>query len=409
MLDFVLIASIGFLGSFGHCVGMCGPLTTALALSGQAQRSRWRRQLRFHLLLNLGRILSYALLGAAIGGLGSALVAGGQLAGIGSSLRRGLALVAGSLLVWFGLVQICPGLLPRIPLLHPLARGRLHDRLNGAMLKLSEGDRWWTPAALGLVWGLIPCGFLYAAQLKAAETGDLWRGAATMLAFGAGTMPTMVGLGFSASRLSRDRRSQLYRLGGWVTLSVGGLALFRTGDTMMVDYSGYGSVLLLALALIARPFRSVWPGLLEYRRGLGVGAFVLAAVHVLHAIAHGWDWNLQAIAFLLPSQQVGIWLGIAAFACLLPAALTSFDRAQKALGGNWRRLHLLSVPAFVLVAGHCAIAGSHFFGTSQVSWPNYAFAIGLAGLVSGVFVARAGWIPLQAGMKHDETETRPNL
>ncbi|MEO1134787.1 MAG: sulfite exporter TauE/SafE family protein, partial [Cyanobacteria bacterium J06639_1] len=354
MLDFILIAGIGFLGSFGHCVGMCGPLTAAFALSSQSEaRLPWGQQLRFHLLLNLGRILSYALLGAAIGGLGSVLVAGGQLAGIGSSLRRGLTLVAGSLLVWFGLVQICPGLLPRIPLLHPMARGQLHDRLNVAMMTLAEGDRWWTPAALGLVWGLIPCGFLYAAQLKAAETGELWQGAATMLAFGAGTMPTMVGLGFSASRLSRDRRSQLYRLGGWVTLSVGLLAIARTGDAMVADYSGYGSVLLLALALVARPLRVVWPSLLEYRRGLGVGAFVLASVHVLHAVAHNWDWNWQAIAFLLPAQQVGIWLGAAAFGCMMPAALTSFDRAQKALGANWRRVHLLSVPALGLVAGHC--------------------------------------------------------
>lgn len=403
MLDLFLIASIGFLGSFGHCVGMCGPLTAAFALSSPADgTARWRQQLRFHLLLNLGRISSYALLGAAIGGLGSVLVAGGQFAGIGSALRRGLALFAGSLLVGFGLIQVAPGLLPRIPILHPLSGRTLHERLNVAMMKLSENNRWWTPAALGLAWGLIPCGFLYAAQLKAAETGDLWQGAATMLAFGVGTAPAMVGVGFSASRLSRDRRSQLYRLGGWVTLCVGVLVLTRTGDTMMVDYTGYGSVLLLALALVARPLKPIWPALLTYRRGLGVGAFILATVHILHAVAHGWDWNWQAIAFLLPSQQIGIWLGVAAFGCMLPAALTSFNRAQKALGAYWRRLHLLSLPALGLVAGHCTIAGSSFLGTSQLRWSNYALTAGMAIVVVIVLAARAGWIPLPVGLKRND-------
>jgi sulfite exporter TauE/SafE len=88
-------------------------------------------------------------------------------------------------------------------------------------VKLSATPHWWTPALLGSVWGLIPCGFLYAAQIKAAETGNLWLGAATMLAFGLGTMPMMLGVGVSASKLSADKRSQLFRLGGWVTLTIG--------------------------------------------------------------------------------------------------------------------------------------------------------------------------------------------
>jgi len=69
-----------------------------------------------------------------------------------------------------------------------------------------------------MVWGLIPCGFLYA--IKAAETGNLWRDAA-VLAFGLGTLPTMLGVGVSTSLVSADRRSQLFRLGGWITSPLG--------------------------------------------------------------------------------------------------------------------------------------------------------------------------------------------
>lgn len=175
MLDFWLIALLGFLGSFGHCAGMCGPLTVAFSLSHQQQTPPWQQQLQFHTLLNLGRILSYTLVGSGIGAIGSVLLASGQMAGVGSQLRQWMAIITGTMLIWFGLRQIKPEFLPRIPILHPLFQTNLHNRLQTGMVKLSLGKQWWTPILLGMTWGLIPCGFLYAAQIKAAETGNLWR------------------------------------------------------------------------------------------------------------------------------------------------------------------------------------------------------------------------------------------
>lgn len=174
MLDLFLIMTLGFLGSFGHCVGMCGPLTVAFSLSHQQKTPKWQQQLYFHTLLNLGRIVSYALVGAGIGALGSVLLASGQMAGIGSDLRRWMAIFTGVLLVWFGLRQIKPDFLPRLPVLHPLIQGSWHNRLSAGMMKLSLQSRWWTPASLGLIWGLIPCGFYMLPklrQLKPATSG----------------------------------------------------------------------------------------------------------------------------------------------------------------------------------------------------------------------------------------------
>ena len=131
MIDLLLIMSLGFLGSFGHCVGMCGPLTVAFSLSNQ-EKTPWQQQLYFHTLLNLGRIISYALVGAGIGALGSVLIASGQMAGVGSDLRRCVAILTGMMLVWFGLVQINPNFLPRLPVLHPLTQGNWHNRLSAA-------------------------------------------------------------------------------------------------------------------------------------------------------------------------------------------------------------------------------------------------------------------------------------
>ncbi|MEG5064424.1 sulfite exporter TauE/SafE family protein [Microcoleus sp. B3-A4] len=354
MLDLLLIAILGFLGSFGHCAGMCGPLTMAFSLSNS--RNDKLAAFRFHLLLNLGRITAYALVGAAIGGLGSVLIAGGLLAGTGSELRRAIALLTGTMLIWFGVGQIKPNLLPRLPLLHPMS----HDRVGQAMSKLSAQEKWWVPIALGLLWGLIPCGFLYAAQIKAAETGNSVLGAATMLAFGLGTLPTMLGVSFFAGRLSADKRSQLFRAGGWVTVAIGILTLLRTDE--MVDFTGHAALLCLMLALLARPVSKFLPQLLRYRRVLGVGAFVLAVAHTFHMLDHTLKWNFDALSFMLPQHQLGMAAGMLSLLLMLPAAVTSCDRIQNYLGQLWRMLHLLSVPAFLLCAVHAALIGSHYLG-----------------------------------------------
>jgi uncharacterized protein len=387
MLDYLLIISLGFLGSFGHCLGMCGPLAVAFSLSHQQETPNWWQQLTFHTLLNFGRLLSYTLVGAGIGALGSVLLKSGQIAGIGSDLRQWVAIITGMMLIWFGLGQIKPDFLPRIPLLHPLLKGGLHNRLSAGMVKLSLKSKWWTPAALGMTWGLMPCGFLYAAQIKAAETGNLWMGAATMLAFGIGTLPTMLGVGVSTSLVSKDRRSQLFRLGGWVTLTIGVLTLLRTGDTM-VDYTGHAALILLMLALIARPVSGLWAAPLRYRRALGVGAFVLSVAHTTHMIEHSLQWNFAAFWFLPPDFQWGMAAGIVALVLMTPAALTSFDSLQKILGKRWRQIHLLSIPTLVLATIHTIMIGSHYLGSLRLTDFNKLASVLLVIITLGVLIVR---------------------
>ena len=345
-IDLWLIAVLGFLGSFGHCVGMCGPVTAAFALSIQTAQTveipsdtvpqkKWLAGLWFHLWLNIGRLLSYTLVGAGIGTLGAFVFAGGQAAGVGSDFRRIISVFTGVMLIWFGLSQASPGFLPSLPFFHSARQQQIHERLTKLMMWVSGGSQAITPLLLGLLWGLIPCGFLYAGQLRAAATQSWLGGGAVMLAFGAGTLPAMLAVGTATAWLSRDRRSQLFRIGGWLTVLIGTLLLVRTGDTMS-EYSGHGAIVCLMLALIARPLSHVWAAPLRYRRILGVGAFVLSVLHVIHMASHTWNWQLQAVQFMLRRQQFAVWLGAIALLLMLPAALTSFDRAQKSLGTCWR-------------------------------------------------------------------------
>ncbi|MDJ0573226.1 MAG: sulfite exporter TauE/SafE family protein [Pleurocapsa sp. MO_192.B19] len=404
MLDLLLVIALGFLGSFGHCVGMCGPLTVAFALS-QENNPKKATGWKFHLLLNIGRIISYALVGAALGGLGSAFVASGQLAGIGSNLRQGMAIFTGIMLIWFGLGQVKPNWLPRLPFLHPV-QGGIHNRLSAGMNQLSSQKQWWTPALLGSVWGFIPCGFLYAAQLKAVETGDLLTGALTMLCFGLGTMPMMLGVGISASRISADRRSQLFRLGGWITIGIGILTLLRTDA--MIDYTGHGALFLLMLALIARPLSGLsgfWAAPLKYRRVIGVGSFVLVLAHTAHMLDHSLNWNLDAIAFMLPQHRLGMAGGILALFLMFPAAITSSDRFQKNLGKRWRKIHLLTVPALIFALGHTVLLGSHYLGDLQLSFDSKLRVVVVILLGILILLVRSSWFWAILGRKYVPPKT----
>ncbi|MDJ0554287.1 MAG: sulfite exporter TauE/SafE family protein [Microcoleaceae cyanobacterium MO_207.B10] len=388
LLDLLLLTTLGFLGSFGHCVGMCGPLTASFSLSARTPSStkKWH-QFQFHTLLNLGRLSSYTLTGVGIGALGSVLVASGHLAGIDSELRRWLAILTGLMLIWFGLAKVQPELLPKLPIYHPFKKSNLHNRLSSVMVKLSMQNKWWTPALLGLVWGLMPCGFMYAAQIKAAETSSIWLGGASMFAFGLGTLPSMLGVGMLTSLLSTDKRSQLFQMAGWVSIFAGIITIMRNGD--MVDYSGYAAIFCLMLALVARPLSRFWSQPLQYRRALGVGAFVFSMAHTGRMLDHSLNWNFQAVSFMLPLHQMGIWAGVLSLSLMLPLALTSFDGAVKYLGKWWRRLHLLSVPAFVLCGVHVVAVGTHYLGSLEWSVANQLRAVFLGVTMLVVLVVRS--------------------
>jgi uncharacterized protein len=395
MLDLLLLFTLGFLGSFGHCAGMCGPIAAAFSLS-QDKKSSPKQAFHFHLRLNLGRLLSYVLIGASIGAIGSVLVAGGQMAGVGSLLRRVMALVTGSLLIWVGLTQVSPELLPRLPFLHPFLQGKLHQKLSSTMVKLSLNDRPWTPLLLGIIWGLIPCGFLYTAQIKAAGTGNPWAGGLTMLAFGLGTLPTMLLVGIATG--GSDRHRQLFRMGGWVTLAIGILTLLRSTDTM-VDYTGHMALICLMLALIARPVSRLWLFPLRHRRALGIGAFILSIAHTFHMIVHSWNWQFNKVFFMLPQHQRGIALGAIALMLMLPLALTSFDGAQKQMGKAWRSLHLLSIPALILAILHTILIGSHYLGALQLSEFNRGATVCVGAIGLLVLLMRWRWFWMLLGLE----------
>ena len=170
----VLLAAFlsGLAGSL-HCVAMCGGFA-ASASSRPTSAALW----------HLGRLTTYALLGAVAGAVGRALPGPAWLP----------AAVAMVLLCWFALA--IAGLVPE-----PRVRVPGVSKA-GIALAQREG-----PAArylFGMTIGLLPCGLVYAALALPVALGSAPAGAAAMLAFGLGTVPALATLSLALQRVLRS-------------------------------------------------------------------------------------------------------------------------------------------------------------------------------------------------------------
>jgi sulfite exporter TauE/SafE len=221
-MDALLPAMLALgLASGLHCVGMCGGIVAAFSARrvipiAPAVRAapEWRRQLAF----NAGRISTYALAGAAAGALGGA-----------AGLMRG-ALPAQTVLF-----VLANGLLILVGL-HLAGAGRLAGRLEGlgaplwrrvqpAAARLMGARPPLAAYGAGLLWGLLPCALVYGALAAATLAGGAAQGALAMLAFGAGTLPWVLGAGALAGRLRRWRAAA-----GLFVLGMGVFGLARSAE-----------------------------------------------------------------------------------------------------------------------------------------------------------------------------------
>ncbi len=196
------IIAMFFMGlmSSAHCIGMCGGIASALALSDNSlsppkvSRSHLYQQLTPLFFYNLGRLFSYALIGGLLGGLVATLAdlshftyQLGILRFIAALLLLLVALHIGQL--WQGIRVIEKGGKRIWAIIAPLAIPLMPLKRNIHALPL------------GMIWGWLPCGMVYSALSLAAITASSLSGALTMLAFGFGTLPAMLLVGGMAENI----------------------------------------------------------------------------------------------------------------------------------------------------------------------------------------------------------------
>lgn len=205
---------LGLVGS-AHCAGMCGPLALALPHWGRGQCSF----VAGRALYNLGRIVTYALMGAVFGMLGQ----GVALAG----LQRWVSLILGAAIL-IGLI-VSPRFANAIPVTRAVSW--LKSSLAGLLKRRGALAMF----GIGSLNGLLPCGLVYVACAGAIATGGVLSGVEYMFAFGLGTLPMMLVISLLGTKLQFVLRLKVQRLIP-VSLAIVGMLLLLRGMALGIPY-----------------------------------------------------------------------------------------------------------------------------------------------------------------------------
>ncbi len=214
LLATVFVASL--VGSL-HCVGMCGPF---VAFYSGADGSAGARRLLSHAAYSSGRLLTYAAFGLAAGAVGAALDVAGSLAGV----QRVAGIIAGATMILWGVLALLQLRGVRI-FRHGSGDGRLARLFRRGFSLVSTKPPVVRAAVVGLLSGLLPCGWLWAFVVTAAGTGGAVKGAAVMVAFWAGTVPALLAVGFGAQLISGPLRRHVPAMTAVLLVGLGLVAI----------------------------------------------------------------------------------------------------------------------------------------------------------------------------------------
>ncbi|MBI2415759.1 MAG: sulfite exporter TauE/SafE family protein [Candidatus Kerfeldbacteria bacterium] len=194
-------------------VSTCTALVSGLILSVAAKynethqaTTKWQR-LKPHLLFNLGRLVSYFVLGGIIGLIGQAITPSTRFTGILTILISMVMILLG-----IDILKLFQGkrFIPKMP-----------KWFSQKMYQLAESDRPWVPLMLGGLTFFLPCGFTQSMQLYALTTGSFWQGGLTMVVFALGTLPALLGVGMLASFAKGNFARYFMKFSGAMVLVLG--------------------------------------------------------------------------------------------------------------------------------------------------------------------------------------------
>ncbi len=209
---------VGILGSV-HCIGMCGPIVVALP-SGFGKTTRL---VVSRLLYSSGRVVTYILMGILVGLIGKSIVLAGFQRWL--SVAAGIGIILAVLLPANITQRIFPAKFNYLVV----------ERIKTAWGKLLQKRTMTSMFAIGLLNGMLPCGFLYAGLAAAATTGSAVSAAGYMAMFGLGTVPALLATSLFGPLLNLRARQYLLRL-----LPVGavvlGLLLVLRGMNLGIPY-----------------------------------------------------------------------------------------------------------------------------------------------------------------------------
>ena len=212
-MDFQILVSaliFGLVTGF-HCIGMCGPIAIALPLKPGSRFTR----VSSAILYNLGRSITYAVMGLVFGFFGQSFAMAG--------FQKWVGIVMGSIMI---LYVIFPAIFKNkfnIDTFGHQYTGALRSRLAKLFGKRSYTSLF----IIGLLNGLLPCGPVYAAIFAAIATGSVVYGTAYMFIFGIGTIPIMLAISLAGNKISGALRKKLAKLIPITIVIIGILFILR--------------------------------------------------------------------------------------------------------------------------------------------------------------------------------------
>ena len=211
-MGFGMLFVIGLMTSV-HCIAMCGGINVSQCLSENKKFSGLSP-----VMYNLGRVVSYTVIGFVLGFAGMFFGTGENL-GVSSIIQGLIKSFAGIYMVIMGVNML--GFVPQIKRL----TFHLPNFIGKFRVKNSQ------PFVVGLLNGFMPCGPLQSIQLVALATGNPFTGGLSMFAFSLGTVPLMLGLGSLVSVLGKRFTDRMMTVGA-ILVTVMGLAMVSQGASL---------------------------------------------------------------------------------------------------------------------------------------------------------------------------------
>jgi uncharacterized protein len=195
MLEIIIPAFLlGISGSF-HCIGMCGPIILALPAHSKNQLSYTLGRV----LYNFGRIVTYTLMGLLIGILSN------QLSLIG--IQQFISIFLGVVIILYYLI---PNKL-KSEIIGINFVEKLTSPIKRGISKLFSIKNNFGMFLIGILNGLLPCGFVYLGIAGALSLGVKFESAVFMFFFGLGTFPAMFAASFGSKYFTAKIRNKINR------------------------------------------------------------------------------------------------------------------------------------------------------------------------------------------------------
>jgi sulfite exporter TauE/SafE/protein-disulfide isomerase/copper chaperone CopZ len=239
---------IGVIASLSTCIAVTGGLLVAVAAKYNAASGGLTGAQRFkpHIYFNVGRIVSYTVLGGAVGALGSALTLSAEANGI-------VVILASIIMIALGLQML--GLLPSLGAFQPRMPKFIAHRIH----RLTEKDAKGGAFILGASTFFLPCGFTQALQFYVLAKGSFTTGALVMLAFALGTLPALLSLSALSSFVTGAFQRYFLKFAGAAVVLLG-LFNIQSGFTLSALGTGAETSDVIEASATAEPSAPVVHG-----------------------------------------------------------------------------------------------------------------------------------------------------